>query len=331
MGMANRVRKIGTITGGSNITRGLDLPRKDLLRELWLRFEGVDTITTLGSPVSFINAPFTALKRLELIADGKDTIKSISGTGLMMKNFFHFGRYPDRGPIAAWSAAACSYFGALVLPLAIPRSVREIDTVLDTGRLSVLELRATFGAHTDLFSTQPTTHANTSMVIEVHAHEAINLTGKPLALGVFKELTIEKQVTATASEFQIPLPVGNIYRGFMIETEVDGNPKDSVINSLQIRSGTTVFWQGEYPDIQNFTRTKIACPYYFQGSTTCIPTSGYGYPPGYLYIDFCPEGRLTDALNAMNLSSLELVCNVTLDGTTDYIRVYPDELVLPRR
>jgi hypothetical protein len=328
LSFANRIIKIGTITGAGGVTRGIDLPRKDLYRELYLRTSLVNTLTTVGPAVAALNDPYPIIKRIEVIADGKDTLKSISGVGLMQKNYWFYRRYMDR-TMPALSAAALTMRAGLIVPFAMPKTVREADTFLDSSRLSLLELRVTFGTDADLYTTQPTTTALTSISVAVHAHQAINL-GKPLALGVYKEGTIEKQVSATTSALQVALPVGNAYRGFLIETEVDGNPADSLINNIKVQSGTTVFYNADLPDAREFWRAKNGLQNIGAGSVVVNPAAGYGPTPGYHYIDFCPEGRLADALNTANLSNLDIVFDVTMAGTTSYIRIFPDELVLPR-
>lgn len=316
MAFANRLRKIGQILYAQNQPRSLDMPRKDLYRFLILRLTGILNIATLGAPTNRLNSPFNLIKRIELIADGKDTIKSLSGPALLMKNFYLFGRYGNR-TIPTWATGAMTFYGTLVLPFAQPKAVREADTFFDSGRLSTLELKITWGSMADIFATAPTTYTETSGVIDVHLAETINL-GKPLNLSIYKETTLEKQMTASATEFQVLLPVGNIFRGFLIETEVNGDPKQAVINDMQFRSGTTVFYRGEYASLQEGFLTTLG----IQDKTL----------PGYHYVEFCPEGRLVDALNASNLSMLEFIANTTLDGAgVNYIRIYPDELILPRR
>ena len=311
----NIIRRVGQINFTAiNQTLSLDLPRKDFYRHLILRLTVVDTITTLGSPVLFANTPAQFLNRIEVIADGKDTIKSINGRALLFKNFINFATYPRR-VVPTLSAAALTWTLTLVLPFSMPRAIREIDTILDSGKLSTLELRITGGNSADFYSTAPTARAFTSASVEVLLHEAIKFDTKPVNPSVYKEMSIQRQLTATANEFQLLLPVGNLYRGFLIESIADGVPVNTIIQEIQIRSGTTVFYKAPWNNVRELNAL-------FNNMET-QPFDGYAY------VEFCPEGRLVDALDSSKLSMLEAVFNSTLIGTTDFIGIYPEEIIVP--
>lgn len=312
----NVYRQIGTVTGGASQVKSLDLPRKNFYSNLSLRLHSNYTITTLGSPVYRSWAPAHMLDRIEVIADGNDTIKSINARALLLKNFFNNGKAPIMTNDVLAADATNHGYVTLDLPFAMPRSVREIDTMLPSGKLSTFELRLTFGPADAIFSTVPTAYTNTLMEVDVGLKEKIPQDAKDYVTGVYKEMTLEKLITAVSSEFQFLLPVGNHYRGFLIECISDGIPVDTLITEFQIRSGTTVFYKGKWMQ----ERERMA-------SQLGMETIAF---PGYTYVDFCDEGRLIDALDATKLSQLEFVAVVTHPGTTDTIRLYPDELILPR-
>jgi hypothetical protein len=313
----NRSRRVGKVEWKESAAVSLDMPRKNLYRSIILNLEGTLTITTAGSPVLYTGGLGSALKaiaRVELIANGRDTIKSISGDAIGMKNMFLMGTKPVLTETLI-TAAAHPFGGIIKLPLAMPRSIREIDTLLNSGILSTLELRVTYGAVDCMFSTAPTTYAMTKADVEVHIDEAIRLDGKDEPYSAYKELYIEKTVAAASAEFQILLPVGNRYRGFLIETESDGEMANTIVNTVQIKSGTDVFFKKQMDVIQG----QNAIDYDLEAQTFV----------GYGYVDFCPEGRLVDALNASGLSSLEMILDVSAPGTIDKVRIYPCEIVPP--
>lgn len=311
----NVPRKIGDIIGGENLTKSQDMPRRDLYREIVLRMTANVNITTLGTPALFAHSPSKFLKRIELIADGKDTIKSINGRALILKNFLLYGNYPRR-TVPTLATGNNMFYQTLILPQAMPRSVREIDTLIDSGRLSTFELRATFGIKSDIFSTAPTTYTLNQCDLSVCLNEVVNINEQNLFFSAYKEMTIEKEVTQTTNEFQIALPVGNSYRGILIECEAAGEAVDTIITGrLSVRSGTTYFASIPWAELQGYNAMR--CDLESQSFV------------GYAYLDFCPEGRLVDALPAQNLSMLEFVADVTKVSGTNYIRLYPDELIVP--
>lgn len=317
MSFDNRSRRIGVTEYVASGVDTLDLPRKNLYRFLTLNVDGELTITTAGAPVLKTGGMGSALKmvpRVEVIANGRDTIKSLAADAIAAKNMFLYGSKPVLTETGI-TAASHAFGGIIVLPFAMPKAVREIDTFLNSGRLSTLELRVTYGAAGDMFSTDPTTFTIDKVDVEVHVDESIRLDGKDEPYSAYKELYIEKDVVAAASEFQILLPVGNRYRGFLLEAESDGNLVNTIINKVTIKSGTDVYRAKEFDVLQgeNAIRNDLEAQTFI----------------GYGYIDFCPEGRLVDALDATALSSLEMILDVAHPGTTDKVRVYPCEIVPP--
>ena len=317
MSFDNRSRRVGKTTWVTSSAVPLDLPRKNLYRSLSLNIDGTLTITTAGSPVLKTGGIGSALKpiaRIEVVANGRDTIKSISADAIAMKNMFLTGSKPKITE-SGITALAHPFGGIIKLPFAMPRSIREIDTLLHSGRLATLQLIVTYGAVDSMFSTAPTTYAMTKCDVEVHLDETIRLDGKDEPYSSYKELYIEKTIAAASTEFQILLPVGNRYRGFLIEAESDTNMVNTIVNSVQIKSGTDIFFKKQMDVIQG----QNVIDYDLEAQTFV----------GYGYIDFCPEGRLVDALDASGLSSLEMILDVSAPGTTDKVRIYPCEIVPP--
>ena len=143
---------------------------------------------------------------------------------------------------------------------------------------------------------------------------SIRLDGKDEPYATYKELFIEKDIVATAAEFQILLPVGNRYRGFLIEVESNKEMVNTVLNKVTIKSGTDIYKAIDFDALQG----ENAIKYNLKAETFV----------GYGYVDFCEEGRMVDALDATRLSSLEMILDVT-KVATDKVRIYPCELVPP--
>lgn len=316
MSFDNRTRKVGQLTFAASTPDSLDLPRKSLIRSLILDWSGSNAQTDVTTPpVLYTGGCGSALKhiaRVEIVANGRDTIKSLSGDAIAMKNMFLFGTKPVLLETLL-TAATHPFGGKILLPFAMPRSIREIDTLLPSGKLSTLELRITFGPKAAMMSTEATAYAITGAV-DVHVNESIRMDGKDEPYATYKELYIEKDIVATTPEFQILLPVGNRYRGFLIEVESSGEMVNTVLNKVTIKSGTDVYKAIDFDALQGENLIK-----YDLAAQTFV---------GYGYVDFCEEGRMVDALNATRLSSLEMILDVT-KVATDKIRVYPCEIVPP--
>ncbi len=50
---------------------------------------------------------------------------------------------------------------------------------------------------------------------------------------------------------------------------------------------------------------------------------------GYYILEFVKDGRLTECLDTSRLSTLELIVDVANPGTTDFLYIYPVELIVP--
>lgn len=316
---SNRHRMVGTIAYVASGSQSLDMPRKNLYRNIILEVEGSVNVTDITTPpVNFTGGAhgcaFRAIKRLELIANGRDTIKSIPLQALAMKNLFMKGvRCQFVDPLL--TVAVHLFGGTVTIPLASPRAVRQIDTLLNSGQLSTLELRATFGTYLDMVSTAPTAYTGFTCPIKVGLDETIRLDQRPEAFMTYKEMYVEKQIAGATSAFQILMGVGNKYRGFMIEAESDGEMVDTIINKITLKSGTDIYFQQEAKPLRGKNVQD------FLGNVETMT--------GYYYVNFVPEGRLVDSLDASFLSQLEFELDVNAPGTLDYVRIYPDEIVIP--
>ena len=315
MARRNQTRYVGQISYTANQRVPFDLFRRYPTRGLVLRLNGSYTISTAGAPVIYTGGPgavMKVIKRIEVIADGRDTIKSISGDELFMKNQLLYGTRPQVTQPAITSAAhTCG--GTFYLPFEMPKSVRPLDTLLDSGRLQTLQLFITYGQATDMFSTNPTTISAEDFPITVHQVEAIRHDGKPEAYASYKEHAIETPITAASTEMHIDLPPGNTYRGMLIECESDGEMVDTILNRVQIKSGSDVYFDMYEEELRGFNAIKMDMQ--DQART------------GYYYIDFCPDGQMVDVLDAVNLTDLRAVVDVSHPGTTDRIRFIPCEFI----
>jgi len=248
------------------------------------------------------------IKRIEIVANGRDTIKSIDGPALNRLNQILMGSANEASAVPTAVGSSQAMNSTVVLDFAMPRAIKPIDTLLNAFKFSTLELRITWGSEKDVYSANSANVTIDSASISVHSIESIGNQGGMIN----KAFTAEKEVTATSSEFQFALPVGNMYRGMLIHSEVDGNPNNSVINSLELRSGTDVHRKWDWPALQDHNKIEYALE---------------SMPSGYAFVDFAPDGYLSEALATAQMSNLDFIFNVTKQTGTNKIRVYPVELI----
>lgn len=309
----NFLRRLGAVTFAANEVRTLDtpMPRNNIYRRLHIFLDG--TLTTAVALTPTLDFPFNIIRRLEIVANGSDTIKSIDGPALAM-GFQHqdYGTLPDRLLPAAVGAGQ-PWNGHLVVDFAMPKSIRPIDTLLDARKLSALELRITWGAVANM-----DTAGNSSALVlncNVYSEEAIAVGGDQ-NFSTYKQLFQERNLPTTTQEFQMLLPVGNVYRGFLLRTSSDVNldvPANGIINNVTLRSGQEVYFNWRDEIIQGWNKSL---------------NSLEALRAGYYYIDLTTDGHMTEALNTRGFSSLELILDV-VGAANNNIRVYPQEIVLP--
>jgi hypothetical protein len=148
---------------------------------------------------------------------------------------------------------------------------------------------------------------------------------------VNKEYQIRSQVSAASNNHQITLPVGNLYRSIMIRALSDGLPVNTIINNIQVISGTEVFKNRNAAVLQRDNRLDYHLEIPEIASSAAAKDHYYieYVIDGYYILEFCTDGLLTESLDTTRLSELKLVLDVAHPGTTDYIDVYPCELIMP--
>lgn len=302
MGQQYRIkRRTHSVNLTENNVVTLDLPRGYDIESIMFNMTGTANITTLGTAVRAM-APCQLIKRVELIADGKNTIASIPGWALV-KNFGReqFGQMtpPTAAAVAAYPVAM---FG--VLDQALIDGVRPKDSNLRTSGMSLLQLRITTGAAIDLLTGTPA-GTMTAFALDVGTVETIEL---PDAKGVVSApLYLQKRsyqdiaIAATNANQQIVLPIGNALRGVLLLATVNGEPSNAVVNNIQLASGVDVRVNAPGTMIQKMNATDYPPIGIQSGPTTWADSSVL--PTGFYVVDLMANGpRDVSVTNAWDLS-----------------------------
>ena len=344
-------RFVDQVAYAENAQRTVRLPRNYFLvgLDLMLIAKLSRSATTPDGGESKDSAPAQLIKNLLIRANGSDVLKSIDMETLHRKNELQYGTRPHIYS-EAWSGYAdkseVTLKVAAYLPFAMPRAVREIDTILPTANKSSLDLIVTWGTGLDTMNNaypggggsaeSVTVHEATLLV---HADEYI---GQPpdVAQMMFQEFYQEHQVTAASNRFRIELPVGKglLYRGLLLKTHSDGNQVDTILpfglantNTITLKSGTEVYLHEIAGCLQGANRLNhaIQVPERIGSAAALNHRLQELLLEGYYYIDFCRDGRLRESLDSSVLSDLILELEVAHPGTLDFVTVYPDTLLLP--
>lgn len=335
-------RYLGSINWAENATRTLEIPRNYALAHLDLVLKA-DISRDAGSAGELKDcAPAQLVKNITVKANGSDTIKSLDMETLHRHNEIMFGVRPV---ISSENAVG---YGALTneivwifarIPFAMPRAIKQVDTLLDTASLSSLDLIITWGTGLDIMNdaADSATLTVNEAVLHVVAVEYLGVPADTMFM-LYNQWVRQKEVTAATNRFQIKLPVGNVYRGLLLKTHSDGNQVCTILpwclenlNSITLRSGTEVYLHmpAGILNAQNKLTQQIQVPETMLDAAAVDHRLTENPLLGYYYIDFCRDGRMSEALDTRVLSDLELMLEVAHPGTADFIDVYADELVLP--
>jgi len=341
-------RYLGSITYAANATRTLEIPRNYALvaLDLELVVSLTRTLATAGDCKDC--APAQLVRNITIKANGSDTIKSIDMETLHRHNELTYGVRPHidaevlKGFLAQ-AQAVCPRIMARI-PFAMPRAIKEVDTLLDTAALSSLDLIVTFGTGADIMNALYNVDGAVTIVEARLDVTAIEYLGVPAGskFMLYNQWVKESQVTAATTRHQIKLPVGNIYRGLLIKTISDDNQVNTILpyslaamNEIVLKSGTEHYVDQIAGILQSENRLEqqIQVPDTLAGLVAVVATNHRLTEHnllGYYYIDFCRDGRLSEALDTRMMSDLELLLNVANPSPGhDFIEVYADELILP--
>jgi hypothetical protein len=342
-------REIGSLDYAANQTRTLPLPRNYAYRQLFLLLivdlTRAATAADGGGPKD--SAPAQLVQNITIRANGRDVIKSIDFETLhrLSEQRHHTRPYIYAEDWSGYADAADKVMKvSAVIDFAMWDAIRPIDTLLDSAGLATLDMIITWGTGMDTMNdTWPGSGGSAESVTVNSATlyvSAIEEVGVPAGARFManKEYMIRKQVTATDNNFQIDLPTGNLFRSFVIKTHSDGDQVDSIIpfavaaqNTIQIGAGTEVFKHRIASSLQAHGKLmkELEIPERTGSAAALNHRLQSLLQEGYYLLEFCPDGRLTEALDTEKLSSLKLTLQVVSVGTDDFIDVFPVELIPP--
>lgn len=325
--MAQQVRKRyqKTLQFNSNNKESAELSRGMVYRELYLRLKGAPTLTALNNTQAKTKRgdEWGVVKKIELIANETDVIRSISGNALWWLNMFLYGAKPKVTVLLGDAATAnVSFDSTLILPLWSPQSLRPIDTALDARTLSSLKVEVTWGTFTDING--DATAWTTNPTLAVHSLESYNVSGPFSQQRVF---TIEQTVSATNQQFQVDLPVGPVYRAFMLNfTDADVDSA-AILNNFKLVSGSTVFADQPAAVLWETQQLRTNVQRSFPGGATGVydqdRRSTSALRTGWYYYDHVTDGFLSEGIDTLGFSEMTMELDVTVGGGTTKALIYP--------
>lgn len=227
----------------------IDMPRGYDYESIHVRFYG-DIIVSTGATSVRAEAPTQAVKRCELIADGRNTIFSAPYWYSVLANYARDIKNSGSRSVTPPTAAAIATYTVEangVIDLMTVDGERSKDSNFRTDGLQLFQLRLTFGAALDMFVPGAGVAAFSNCFVEISTVELIEIKDangqrtNPMALK--KTSFQEINVTASNSNQQTKLPAGNLIKSVVVRTEglvTAGEPCTNMINQAQLLSGVDV-------------------------------------------------------------------------------------------
>lgn len=314
--MRNLTREVGQRTWVSSGQETIDLPRDYAYIDLLVELVATITVTAGTTAGTVLDVcPAQMIKNIQIIANGRDTIKSLDFEALVRLTHLRYGTAPNNTLFGGTATTTCYVYA--IIPFAMWRSVVPFDTLFNAKPLTTLQMILTFGTVADIFDSGASydyTYSGAGTVY-VSSREAVGLNPDAI-LSVNKESVQESTVTATTSSHQIGMNYAKdlYYRSIVLRCTQDGQVSNGILNDIELKSGGVIFFK------LNARRDRARYKNIYGVETM---------PTGYYAIDFCEDGRLGDALNTSGLSSLDLILDVTNTADVDKIRVYTTEVIVP--
>lgn len=322
-------KKLREVSYSANANKQEDLPRGFILRELHLQLECTPTIAAAANIAANIakGAEWGVIKNIAIIANGSQVIKTFSGSDLFWQNYYWYGDPPQvTAGLLDTGTANPVIKSRLILPFWMPRSKKPFDTALDTSKMSDLKIEIQWGTFTDINTAA--TAWTTEPKLKV---SAIDSFGVGINNSVWKNNKIQQIIPASNTGHQVRLPVGEIYRGFYINTIVDSLDSSAVLNNIKLKTGNTTLIDFEAEFLRETTRLRMGVHRPFNGTGYSKIQVGNANAYGaHYWVDLVTDGSLIEAFDTFAQNELNLEFDLNKVGTVTELNIIP-QIIVPVR
>jgi len=297
----------------ANTPQTIKLRRGFVYRALFLELSGTVNITAAGTAAP-TGSPDQIMRRIKLLMNGNNTIRSYDGPSLRELNRVWFNQTPLITTVDPTAAGAQSFKSYLCLPLWSPRTIKPFTTALDSSPLSQFELEVDWGDISDIVGDATATFTS-DPIVKVKSLESF---GAIPGGALWRSFVLSENVPGANSAMQVQLPVGQQYRQFLFRTSyLDGSNRkiysDSVINNVKLISGATVYFDMTHDDLV--------------GAEAMLDDI-LALPAGAYSVDLVTDGYLTEAPDTFGFSEFFLEFDLQPDaGGSTTLEIFPQQIV----
>jgi hypothetical protein len=308
----------------------IDITPGMMLRQLHLCLNATPTLTAGNNTAAktILGDTWGLVKRIDLILDGDQTIRSLTGRELQVLNWLLVGMPRIQALLGDSGAANPVLSSTLRLPLWSLGTIRPIDTILPTARRQAISLKITTGTFTDINgSASAWTTAPTLDCVGDWSYYPANA-DLTLVPPIYPSSINRKTFDCAGSgdnTFRLQVGSGARYRGILMGVHAVDRLSDSALAlRTTIKSGPTTYYDSLYnvdkDDIHLSSRGGLPTGDGAGTGTAVTAILGGSFNPfksslsnltAWQWIDFCKDGRLSESLNATALSELLLTVNTS--------------------
>lgn len=295
-----------------NQEQAIQIDRLHGIRSLTLYAHGNMCVVNANNATATTEPRF--ITDMRLTVGGGTVLWAGDWQGLYRINNFEYGVVPPYTGLNG-NNAAFAVSSVVIMDLQYVWGTAPIDTALISRLFSSIELRARCGGVTDLQGGAD----NVTFVdfrIDVTLNEVVNLKD---GFGRFvkKVSYVERALTASQTEFIIPLPTGNMIKKVWVRSFRNSEPAAGIINNIKVMVGGEVLYDEDVTTCRGEQQLR-----------DLMNTN----PTAYHEINFNPDDILSEGANLSKVASLgaNLVLDVTAGNPTVLIRAMVME-ILPLR
>lgn len=261
------------------------------------------------------------IRSVELLVNGQTVLEQAGGYELasialgLSRGLSRTNAYMYTAP--GITAAAHAFKAVLPLDRNMIDMVRPKDTALASRDLATLQLRVTIGQFSDVFTTGGTSTMSATLTatfdaIQEYPSQDGKITVPPYLL---KRVQQTVPITATNSNLQVRLPVGNLLRRVSFIERTSGDLAEGLLNNVQLVRGSDV-------------RASMNRNQLYEAAQTLSRGAAF---TGALVVDFARRrqelGKVADCWPLAGAADVYAVLDVTSSGASPTISIVTEELI----
>lgn len=309
-----RIAQVALVENGEAV---IDVPNVHHIKSIQIALSGTLTISTANSTATPAHSPSELIKRVDLIANGREVLEQVPFRIACFGNYqrkFHTEVTPPGVTQAAHAFRAVGYYDRINFDGPRPK---DSAFKAKAHASDLFQLRLTFGAKTDISTNASAANlALSNVLVEVSVEALVEKDADANEPKAIKKRTLQTvQVSSANTNLRVPLPRGNRCRLVGVLATDDGEPTDSLINSVEFAiNGIDVKMKDTYKNLRSLNSSD---------KQVTVPT-------GFVFLDSAPDGSLAEVWDLSNVALAEVVIDHAAPSGAGQLDLVIEEMLPPQ-